>query len=185
MKATLSRAAEGWTVVPMRFALPDRRKLPILLLLGLLLPAGCQDRGGQKARQEAAEAKTAVARLELRLAGALQEISDLKAELKAVKQTRDELQEQTDKVKQDRDQALTLAQQAKEVITDLTVKADGQVGATASLEKQIATLKEQVQKQEKIIEDLQKKAAAQPVEAVTPAETPENKTPPTEPNEKP
>jgi chromosome segregation ATPase len=167
----------------MRFALSDRSKW-LILLLGLLLPAGCEDRGGQKARQETAEAKATVAKLELRLAGALQEISDLKAELKAVKQTRDELQEQTDKVKSDRDQAMTLAQQAKEMITDLAVKADGQAGTTASLEKQIATLKAQLQDQQKTIEDLQKKAAAQPVEGVTPVETAENKTP-TEPNEKP
>lgn len=184
MKATLSRAAEGWTVVLMRFALSDRSKWLILLLLGLLLPAGCEDRGGQKARQETAEAKATVAKLELRLAGALQEISDLKAELKAVKQTRDELQEQTDKVKLDRDQAMTLAQQAKEMITDLAVKADGQAGTTASLEKQIATLKAELQDKQKTIEDLQKKAA-QPVEALTSGETADDKTPPAEPNEKP
>jgi chromosome segregation ATPase len=183
MKATLSRAAEGWMVVPMRFALPDRSKWLILLLLGLLLPAGCENRAGQKARQETAEAKAAVAKLELRLAGALQEISDLKAELKAVKGTRDELQEQTDKVKQDRDQAVTLAQQAKEVITDLAVKADGQAGTAASLEKQIATLKAELQDKQKTIEDLQKRAA-QSAEAVAPAETADDKTP-TEPNEKP
>lgn len=184
MKVTLSRAAEKWTVVPVRFALPDRSKWLILLLFGLLLPAGCEDRGGQKARQETAEAKATIAKLELRLAGALQEIFDLKAELKAVKGTRDELQEQTDKVKQDRDQAMTLAQQAKEMITDLAVKADGQAGTTASLEKQIAALKADLQDKQKTIEDLQKKAG-QPADAAAPAETAENKTPPTEPNEKP
>ncbi len=186
MKATLSRAVEGWTAVPVWFGFRGWNKLPILLLLGLLLPAGCTDRGEQQARQEASDAKAAAAKLELMLKGARDEVSSLKAELKAVKGTRDELQEQADKVKQDRDQALTLAQQAKEVITDLSARADGQAGATAGLEKQIAALKVQVQEQQKVIDDLQKKATAQPVEAVTPVETPENRTPPpTEPNEKP
>jgi chromosome segregation ATPase len=178
MKPTLSRAGEGWNTVPVWFEFLRWNTLPVLLLLGLLLPAGCGDRGAQQARQEASDAKATAAALEVKLARAVQEISDLKAELKAVKQTRDELQEQTDKVKQDRDQALTLAQQAKEVITDLSEKADGQASVTASLEKQIAALKVQVQEQQKTIDDLQKKAAAQPTEAATPVEIPE-------PNEKP
>jgi chromosome segregation ATPase len=181
MKATLSRAAEGWTVMPVRFS--HWSKLPVLLLLGLLVPAGCEDRGA-KARQEATDAKATVAKLELRLAGAVQEISDLQVELKAVRRTRDELQEQSDSIRQDREQALVLAQQAKDAITNLTVKADGQASTTASLEKQIAELNAKVQEQKKTIEELQKKASAQPVETETTEEV-KDKTPPAEPNEKP
>jgi DNA repair exonuclease SbcCD ATPase subunit len=82
------------------------------LLLGLLLPAGCGDRGEEQAREDASNAKATAAKLELRLAGALQELSDLKAELKAVKHTRDELQEQTDKVNRPRS-GIDAAQQAR------------------------------------------------------------------------
>jgi len=180
MKAMLSRAAEGWTITPVRFS--DCSKLPILLLLGLLLPAGCEDRGGKKARQETTEAKATVAKLELKLAGAVQKISDLQEELKAVRQTRDELQEQSDSIRQEREQALLLAQQAKEVVTDLTARADGQANTTASLEKQIAELNAKVQEQKKIIEEFEKKAVAQPVEAETIEEI-KDKTLPAEPNE--
>lgn len=186
MNAISSRAAGRRMAGPVRFGCPRWSKLPVLLLLGLLLPAGCKDRSEQKARQEAADAKATVAKLELRLAGAIQEISDLKAELKAVRQTRDELQEQTDKVKQDRDQALALSQGAKEVIANLAAKADGQAGDKAGLEKQIADLKAVVQEQQKVIEELQKGATAPPAEAEPPAEAGKDKTPPpAEPNEKP
>ena len=186
MKATLSRAAEGWTPVPVWFGSPNWNKLPILLLLGLLLPAGCRGRSTQQARQEASNAKATVAKLELRLAGATQEISDLKVELKAVKRTRDELQEQIDKSRQERDQALALSQQAKELVTDLSARADGQAGVTAGLEKQIAQLKTLVQEQQKIIEDLRKEAVVQPVAETEASEEAKDKTPPpTEPNEKP
>lgn len=185
MKATLSRAAPGWTAAPVRFGFLYWNRWPVLLLLGLLLPAGCRDRSLQKARQEAGDAKATVARLELRLAGALQEISDQKAELKAVRQTRDELQEQMDKIKQERDQALTLAGQAKEAITNLTVRSSSQAGATAGLEKQIADLKNLVQEQQKIIEEFQRGVTGQPTEAEVPGETAKDKAPPAEPNEKP
>lgn len=186
MKATLSRAAEGWTTVPVWFGSPNWNKLPFLLLLGLLLPAGCRDRGTQEARREASDAKATVAKFELRLAGATQEIFDLKAELKAVKKTRDELQEQMDKIKQERDQALTLSQQAKELITNLSARANNQAGATAGLEKQIADLKATVQEQQKVIEDLRKEAAGQPVaETEASGEAKDRTPPPAEPNEKP
>jgi len=186
MKATLSRAAERWTAVPVWFRSSSWTKLSVLLLLGLLLPAGCRDRGVQKARQDTTDARATVAKLELRLAGAMQEISDLKAELKAVRQTRDELQEQADKIKQDRDQALALSQQAKEVITNLAARADGQAGATAGLEKQIADLKAVVREQQKLIEELQKGVTAQPPDGEPSAEAVKDKTPPpAEPNEKP
>jgi chemotaxis protein histidine kinase CheA len=186
MKATLSRAAEEWMAVPVRFGCPPWNKLPILLLLGLLLPAGCKDRGAQKARQDATDARATATKFELMLKGARDEISALKAELKAVRQTRDELQEQADKIKQDRDQALALSQQAKEVITNLAAKADGQAGATAGLEKQIADLKAVVQEQQKLIEELQKGVTAQPPDGEPSAEAVKDKTPPpAEPNEKP
>jgi len=185
MKATLSRAVEGWMVAPLRLGPLDRNKWLIPLLLGLLLPAGCRDRGLQKARQEASEARRTVASLEMQLAGAKKEISETKAELKAVRQTRDELQEQMDKIKQERDQALTLAGQAKEAITKLATRSNSQAGATAGLEKQIADLKKLVQEQQKIIEELQKGVTGQPTEEEVPGETATDKTPPAEPNETP
>jgi len=185
MKATLSRAAEGWMAVPVWFGLPVWNTLFVLLLLGLLLPAGCRDRGLKQAQEEARDAKAAAARLEGSLGVARREITDAKAELKAVKQTRDELQEQIDKFRQERDQALALSQQARDLVTNLSARADGQAGVTAGLEKQIADLKVLVQDQQKIIEELQKGVAAQPVDAETAVVTDKEKAPPAEPNDKP
>jgi len=186
MKPTSSRAAERWTAVPVWFGSLRWNKLFVLLLLGLLLPAGCKERGVQKARQEAADAKAAAAALEVKLTRAREEISKANAEVKAVKQTRDELQEQIDKFRQERDQALALSQQARELVTNLTARADGQAGVTAGLEKQIADLKATVQEQQKEIEELRKGVTAQPVGAETPVETDKDKTPPpAEPNENP
>ncbi len=183
MKATLSRAAKGRTAVPVWFGFRSWSKLPFLLLPGLLLLAGCKDRSMEK---QVTDAKNTVASLELKLGGATKEIDSLKTELKAVKQTRDELQEQMDKIKQERDQALGLSQQAREVITNLSAKADNQAGATASLEKQLAQLKALVQEQQKTIEDLQKGATAQPAgETETSGEAKDKTPPPAEPNEKP
>ncbi len=186
MKATLSRAAEGWMAVPVWFGFPGWNKWFVLLLLGLLLPAGCRDRGLTQAQEEAREAKAAAAKLEGSLGVARREVSETKAELKAVKQARDELQEQIDTFRQERDQALALSQQARELVTNVTARADGQAGVTAGLEKQIAELKGVVQEQQKMIEELQKGATVQPVGVETPAESAKDKTPPpAEPNEKP
>ncbi len=186
MKATLSRATGGWIAVPVWFGLPGWNALFVLLLFGLLLPAGCRDRGLKQAREESRDAKATAAKLEGSLGVARREILEAKAELKAVKQARDELQEQIDKFREERDQALALSQQAKELVTNLSARADGQAGVTASLEKQIAALKVQVQEQHKLIEELQKGATVQPVSVETPAEPAKDKTPPpAEPNEKP
>jgi chromosome segregation ATPase len=183
MKATRGRAA-GW-----RTAKPSARSkltypnwLSVLLLFGLLVPAGCGDRDAQNARREAAEAKATVAKLELRLAGAVQELDKTRAELKAVRQTRDELQEQIDGMKQQRDKALTDSQQAKELLTSLTARSSGQASTTASLEKQVAELKALVEEQQRVIEDFQKTAAARPAETET---SKDDSTTPTEPNDKP
>jgi chromosome segregation ATPase len=162
-----------------------RGGLFILLLSSLLLSAGCEDRGAQKAKQEAADARAAVARLQLQLAAADDEKSKLTVELKAVKQTRDELQAQADKTGQERDQAIVLARQAKDAITQLSTQADGQAGVVAALEKQVAELKAQVKEQQKTIEELQKGSAvaAKPADVSTEADA--NQTSPPEPNDRP
>jgi chromosome segregation ATPase len=185
MKMTLSRAATmGRVVPPVRVLFLGRGALLAVLSLGLLLPVGCQDRKVQEARQQTAEAKANAAKLEVSLARAAKEITDLKAELKAVKQTRDELQAQMDRAGQERDQALTLARQAKDVITQLSTQADGQAGATAALERQVADLKALVKEQQKTIEELQKApVAATPVDVST--EVDANQVPTPEPNDGP
>ncbi|MBN1505914.1 MAG: deoxyhypusine synthase family protein [Sedimentisphaerales bacterium] len=181
MKATWSQGAQGQAAVPpVRSKFAGRNKV-LVLLLGLLVLAGCGDRDAQEARQEAADAKATVARLELKLAGAVQELSKTKDELKAVRQTRDELQEQMDGLQQERDQALVLSQQAKEVITNLTARSSNQARTTASLEKQIDELKALVEEQQRVIEDFQKTAAAHPAET----ETSKDESAPAEPNDKP
>ena len=184
MRGTSAERAAGWAVTPpMRCELPARSGWVILLLFGLLIPAGCRDRGLQKSRQEATGARAAVARLELQLAAAKDEMAKMQAELKAVRRTRDELQQQIDQIKQERDQAAGLAQQANELIKQVSAQADGQVGVTAALQKQIADLKALVKEQQATIEELQKSATVQPTEAVETTETTGTQPPPVEPNE--
>jgi predicted RNase H-like nuclease (RuvC/YqgF family) len=185
MKGMSTETAAGWAAVPpMHFELPGRSGLLILLLFGLLIPTGCGDRDTAKARKEGSDARAAVARLELQLTAARDEIAAMKAELKAVRQTRDDLQQQIDQIKQERDQASGLAQQANELIKQVTAKADGQAGTTVALQKQIADLKALVKEQQAMIEEL-KNATAQPVEATEKTEDAGTQPPPVEPNEKP
>lgn len=128
------------------------RRAPTALLLALAvgLPtiSGCTD---SKQDEEIREARATVAKLELRMTKALEEISTLKAELNAVKQSREELQTQVGQFLHERDQA-------QETITQLTARGSGQANLTASLEKQVADLTALVEEQQALIEQLQKDA---------------------------
>jgi chromosome segregation ATPase len=139
-----------------------------LLTAALLVAAGCGDSDLEKAQKDAREAKATVKKLELSLDRAMREISDLKNELSVVRETRDELQRQVDQLTQERDRASVLAQQAEQVITHLSTRAEGQVSATAAMQKQIDDLKAVVADQQALIEELQKAGA---VEAVPPGQT--------------
>jgi len=129
-----------------------------LLTIGCLALAGCKGRELEKAQQEAREAKVTIVKLEKNLADAIQEISEMKAERDAFRQARDELQERENQLLQDQEKASALVQRAEEMIVQLTTRANGQAGTTATLQKQIADLKELVAEQEKIIEELQQGA---------------------------
>jgi DNA repair exonuclease SbcCD ATPase subunit len=124
------------------------------LMLLILVLSGCDKRALEEARQEARDAKLEKVKLEKNLADAIQEISALKAELDAVRGSRDEFQEKLDALKQERDEALTLAEQAQEVITQLTTRASGHAGARAALEKQVEELQALVDEQQATIEEL-------------------------------
>ncbi len=128
----------------------------LTLALALLVTGGCGKGGLEEAQQEAREAKATVKKLELNLDRAMREISDLKNELGVVRETRDELQRQVDQLAQERDKASVLAQQAEQVITHLSTRAEGQVNTTATLRKQIDDLKAVVADQQALIEELQK-----------------------------
>lgn len=128
----------------------------LLLTAALLVTPGCGDGDLEKAQKDAREAKATVKKLELSLERARREISDLKSELGVVRQTRDELQRQADQLAQERDKASVLAQQAEQVITHLSTRAEGQVSATAALRNQIDNLKAVVADQQALIEQLQK-----------------------------
>jgi chromosome segregation ATPase len=128
----------------------------LILGLGLLVTAGCGKASVEEAQQEAREAKATVKKLELNLDRAMREISDLKNELGVVRETRDELQRQVDQLVQERDKASVLAQQAEQVITHLSTRAEGQVSTTAALRKQIEDLRAVVADQQALIEELQK-----------------------------
>lgn len=128
----------------------------LILAAVLLATAGCGDSDLEKAQQDARQAKATVKKLELSLDRAMREISDLKNELGVVRETRDELQRQADQLAQERDKASVLAQQAEQVITHLSTRAEGQVGETAALRKQVEDLKAVVADQQALIEELQK-----------------------------
>ena len=133
-----------------------------VLILGLVSLAGCGDGDVEEARQEAREAKKKVSTLEFSLAQAQQQITDLKEELNVVRETRDELQRQVDQLVPERDEALVLAGQAEQVITNLSARAEGQTSATTALQKEIDQLKALVADQAALIEELQKSVAEAP-----------------------
>ncbi len=150
----------------LRTAASEKRGALVLAVV-LLVSAGCGDSDLEKAQQDAREAKAAVKKLELSLAKAMQEIADQRAELTVVRETRDELQRQVDQLAQERDNAAALAQQAEQVITHLSSRAEGQVGATAALRKQVEDLKAVIADQQALIEELQKGEA---VESLVPSQ---------------
>jgi chromosome segregation ATPase len=115
-----------------------------------------------QAQQEAREAKATANKLNYSLKTAAEEIATVKAELRAVRQSRDELQKQADQLIRERDQASTFAQHAQEAITRLTTQESSQSSTTIALQKQIAEMKTLVDEQQKLIDQLQKGAAAQP-----------------------
>jgi len=129
-----------------------------ILTICVLTLAGCKGRELEKARREAREAKVTVVRLKKNLDDAKKEISELKAERDAFREARDELQQREDQLIKDQEEASALVQRAEEMIVQLTARANGQAGATAALEKQVADLKALVAEQEKIIEELQQGA---------------------------
>ena len=148
---------------------------PVSLVCSLLvLLAGCDKKAVEEAQQEAREAKTAVQQLKHNLGLAEKETASAKAELAAVRQSRDELQGKIDQIIQERDTALEYAQKVQEA---LAARSSGQTGATAALQQQIAELNALVADQQKLIEELQKGAGAEPTDQPT------GETPPVEPNE--
>jgi len=152
-----------------RLSAAPSTRVALALAALLLVSAGCGDSDLEKAQQDAREAKATVKKLELSLARAMQEIADQRAELTVVRETRDELQRQVDQLVQERDNATALAQQAEQVITHLSSRAEGQVGATAALRRQIDDLKAVVADQQALIEELQKAGGA--IESLSPGQT--------------
>ena len=141
-----------------------------VLILGLVSLAGCGGGDVEEAKQEAREAKKKVSTLESSLAQAQQQITDLKEELNVVRETRDELQKQVDQLVPERDEAMVLAQQAEQVITNLSARAEGQTSTTAALQTEINQLKALVADQAALIEELQKGGMDEPDLADVPVE---------------
>jgi flagellar biosynthesis chaperone FliJ len=134
--------------------------MAFFVLCALVFLSGCDKRAVEQAQQEAREAKATVQQLKHNLALAEKEFANAKAELNVVKQNRDELQEQVKQATEERDQALELAQKAQEAVL---AKSGGQTSATAALQQQITELNALVAEQEKLIEQLKKGEAAEPV----------------------
>ena len=110
----------------------------LFVTVSLLALSGCTDGDAEDARKEAREAKKKVSTLELSLARAQQQITDLKEELNVVRETRDELQRQVDQLVPELDKARLVAGEAEQIITHLSTRAEGQNTATAALEKEMA-----------------------------------------------
>jgi len=172
--------AEGIAVIGRPFSALCLPSFVVLSLLPLLLVAGCRNRALEQAQQEARENKATVARLNGSVAMAAKEIATLKEELTSVRQNRDNLEKQMEQLRRERDQASTFAQQAQEAISSLTTRESGHRSVTVALEKQITELKTLVEDQHKLIEQLQKGAAAQPATAQA-----SDKPPTPDPNAKP
>lgn len=134
--------------------------LPFSVLCLLVFLGGCDGKAVEQAQQEAREAKATVQQLKHNLALAQKEISDTKAELDAIRQSRDEFQGKIDQAIAERDEAVGVAQKAQET---MTAQSSGQVSATATLQKQVNELNALVAEQQKLIEQLQKAAAIEPV----------------------
>lgn len=180
MKARLRQAVVA--VVPSAWlGFLGRGGLAVLMLFTLIPPMGCRD-GDEKTRQETTDAKAAAARLELSLAAAKRENDSLRDELKAVKQTRDNLQEQMDQIGQERDQAAMLARQANDAIAQLTARAEGQMGAAVTLQKQVDELKALVKEQQAVIDELQKTGTTQPAAGETSVDAVSDEIPLADPN---
>jgi chromosome segregation ATPase len=135
----------------------------LFVTVSLLALSGCTDGDAEDARKEAREAKKKVSTLELSLARAQQQITDLKEELNVVRETRDELQRQVDQLGPELDKARLVAGEAEQIITHLSTRAEGQNTATAALEKEMAELKALVADQAALIEELQNVAAEEPI----------------------
>ncbi len=133
-----------------------------VLMVGLLGVAGCSDSDLEEAKKEAREAKTTVAKLQVQLAKVVEDHEALKAELNVVRQTRDDLQKQVDGLIEERDSALGVAEQAEQVITNLSDRAAGQTNTQASLQKEIGELKALVAEQQALIEELQAGVSVDP-----------------------
>jgi len=176
------QSAKGVPVIGRSFFAVRSPSVVVIALVPLLLAAGCRNRALEQAQQEARENKAAVARLNGSVAMAAKEIATLKEELSSVRQSRDGLEKQVEQLKRERDQTATFAQQAQEAISGLTVRESGQRSVVAALEKQLAEQKILVEDQRKLIEQLQKGAAGQPVTATAQAA---DKPPTADPNEKP
>jgi chromosome segregation ATPase len=144
----------------------------LVLIVGLLSLAGCTEGDVQEAKKEAREAKKKVRTLEFSLAQAQQQITDQKEELNVVRETRDELQKQVDQLVPERDEARVLAEEAKQVITHLSTRAEGQTSTTATLQKEIDELKALVADQADLIEELQKGVGEGPDPAGPPLDEP-------------
>ena len=170
------RTVEGCADSPPRRSRARQACSVALLLLATLV--GCDDRGREEARQEAVIARADAERLKFNLEKAKQEISELKAELNAVRQSRDALQDRIAQIIEDRDDAMKFAAEAQEVVTSLTSRAQGQNNATAALEQEISQLRALVAEQQALIEQLQTDKATPPAEEDVPAEPPDEPVPP-------
>lgn len=146
--------------------------LTAALVMVLLSVVGCSGRDLEDAKKEATEAKRREAKLQVQLAKVVDDYEALKAELNVVRQTRDELQKQVDALTQERDNALGVAEQAEQVITNLSDRAAGQTNTQAALQKEIEDLKFLVAEQQALIEELQV-APPEPELIVDPNDIPE------------
>jgi chromosome segregation ATPase len=136
-----------------------QNKLLIILVLIMVL-AGCKDDGKRKALAEAAQARAEVVKLKAETVQLKSEVSYLNEKLAAANQAKDNLQIQSDLLIEDSNATTTDAEDVQQENDKLKTLLAEQIKKTGELEKQVETLKAVINAFQARIE--QQKVAEQP-----------------------
>ena len=141
---------------PCRAAGSSRLVRFLTVLTCSLALMGCKDEQEKtKALAEAAEARTALAKVMAELTRAKSQIAYLKEALEAAKVTHNELQEQAGPLSGERDFAMAEAEKAQEKIKNLIAQLNEQAENERILRKDIKELELVIENQEKTIAEQQ------------------------------
>jgi chromosome segregation ATPase len=130
----------------------------LFLIAALFAFAGCDDKELQQAKQEAAEAKAEISRLQLKLQQAEQDIQNRKIENNRLRERADTLNEKAGQLAQEKDKASKLADQAQQTATTMAAKAakaDNDADNIVLLKERVTQLTSLVAEQQAAIQQYQ------------------------------